>query len=184
MARQFAFLLTDEEKQFLKDTVRKSIKTRLEGQDAAVPEPPTSRLKEPMGAFVTLNLDGRLRGCIGNLQAKDELTTTVWNMARSAAFKDPRFPELTPEEFERLEIEISIIGPITECRDKLSIEVGRHGLIVQRGSNSGLLLPQVPLEWGWDRETFLHQTCRKAGLEPDVLNKTGTNVFWFEAEVF
>ncbi len=184
MSRQFFFMLTDEEKTYLKELVQLSISSKLAGKDTKPPKPKSEKLNKPMGAFVTLTLDGKLRGCIGNLQAEDELYKTIWGMARSAAFKDTRFKKLTPEEFERMEVEISILSTINECQDKLSVEVGRHGLIIQRGSKSGLLLPQVAVEWGWDRQTFLEQTCRKAGLEPSVLNLAGTKVFWFEAEVF
>ncbi len=184
MSRQFFFMLTDEEKAFLKDVVQRSISSKLAGEEAKPLVPESEKLKKPMGAFVTLTLDGKLRGCIGNLQAEEELYKTIWDMARSAAFKDTRFSELTPEEFERMEVEISILSSITECRDKLSVEIGRHGLIIQRGPQSGLLLPQVAVEWGWDRQTFLDQTCRKAGLEPSVLSLAGTNIFWFEAVAF
>ncbi|MBU1247808.1 MAG: AmmeMemoRadiSam system protein A [Proteobacteria bacterium] len=184
MTRLFTFMLSDEEKMTLKELVKRSISSKLEGTDDTPADPGAGKLTEPMGAFVTLTLDGKLRGCIGNLQAEEPLYKTIWNMARSAAFNDPRFPALTREEFERLEIEISILSHIAECRDKLAIEVGRHGVIIQRGEKSGLLLPQVPVQWGWNREQFLEQTCHKAGLDPSVLNLTGTNIFWFEAVVF
>jgi AmmeMemoRadiSam system protein A len=184
MARQFTFLLSDEEKTFLKNTVRESIRTHLAGESAEAPAPLTDKLAQPLGAFVTLTLGGRLRGCIGNLQSEAPLASTIWNMARSAAFKDPRFPPLTEQEFADVEIEISILSTITECHDVNAVEVGRHGLIVQRAGKSGLLLPQVAVQWGWDRETFLAQTCRKAGLDPSVIHKAGTAIFWFEASVF
>lgn len=184
MSRQFFFTLTDEEKAFLKDLVKTSILTKLNNEEATPTEPDSDKLKESLGAFVTLKQDGRLRGCIGNLQSEQELYKTIWNMARAAAFKDSRFPELTMDEFKQLDIEISVLSPITECYDRNAIEVGRHGLIVQNGAKSGLLLPQVAVEWGWNARQFLEQTCRKAGLDPSVLHLTGTNIFWFEAEVF
>jgi hypothetical protein len=105
-------------------------------------------------------------------------------MAGSAAFRDPRFPPLTEDEFRRVEYEISILSPIEPCPDPERIEVGRHGLIMSRGARSGLLLPQVPVEWHWDRETFLGQTCFKAGLPRDAWKDPDTAIFWFEAEVF
>ena len=181
----FIFMLENQEKAYLKELVRQSITARLEGDDAATPpEPPTAKLKRELGAFVTLKQNGRLRGCIGNVHGRGPLYETIWDMARAAAFNDPRFPALTAEEFDELDVEISVLSPVEPCRDVNSIEVGRHGLIVHRGAHQGLLLPQVPVEWGWDREQFLRQTCLKAGLAEDAWNKAGTDVYWFEAVVF
>lgn len=181
----FSFSLLDSEKEYLKNLVAISIRTQLDGQeDAGIPEPPTLKLKSPLGAFVTLKIDGRLRGCIGNIQGAGELFRTIWNMARAAAFNDPRFPSLSREEFDKIEVEISVLSAVEPCPDINEIRVGRHGLVVQRGPRSGLLLPQVAAEWGWDSRKFLEQTCGKAGLKPDAWQKLGTNIFWFEAEVF
>ncbi|MGE4292035.1 MAG: AmmeMemoRadiSam system protein A [Desulfovibrio sp.] len=184
MAHQFVFLLSDTEKTYLKDLVRRSIASGLAESAEEPPTPPTDKLRESLGAFVTLTLDGDLRGCIGNVQGAGELWRTIWNMARAAAFSDPRFPPLTPEEFERIEYEISILSPLEPCPDVNEVVVGRHGLIMQRGGLSGLLLPQVPVALGWNRVQFLEQTCRKAGLPADSWRKAGTNIYWFEAEVF
>lgn len=180
----FAFMLGESEKKYLKDLVALSIRSKLDGEEPEIPVPPTDKLRRTVGAFVTLKLDGRLRGCIGNIQGGGELYETIWNMARSAAFSDPRFPELTDEEFDKVEVEISVLSPIRECQDFNAVEVGVHGLIVQRGGNTGLLLPQVPVEWGWDRKTFLKQVCLKAGLAEDSWSLAGTRLFWFEAVVF
>ncbi|WP_147822291.1 AmmeMemoRadiSam system protein A [Salidesulfovibrio onnuriiensis] len=180
----FHLSLNDEEKHSLMDLVKDSIQSYFNGEHAEPPTPETKTLQKELGAFVTLKIDGHLRGCIGNVQGNGPVYRTIWNMARSAAFNDPRFPELTPDEFARVDIEISILGPISECHHPGEIKVGRHGLIIARGGQSGLLLPQVPVEWGWDRETFLRQTCRKAGLAEDSWNKAGTTIFWFEAVVF
>ena len=105
-------------------------------------------------------------------------------MARAAAFEDPRFPPLNESEFEEIEIEISILSPIDVCKDVEQITIGRHGLIMQRGMQSGLLLPQVAVDWKWNREQFLAQTCQKAGMEPDAWKDPATNIFWFEAEKY
>lgn len=182
----FRFELTDEEKQYLKELVVQSITYGLNpsGGPFGPPEPPTDKLKEHLGAFVTLKIRGRLRGCIGNVQGSGELFRTVWNMAQSAAFQDPRFPPLSEEEFAQVEYEISILSPIEVCPDPEKVEVGRHGLIMSRGGRSGLLLPQVPVEWNWDRETFLAQTCTKAGLPRTAWKEPDTTIFWFEAVVF
>lgn len=182
---QFSFSLTDGEKTYLKDLVAWSIERRLAGESAGrPPAPPTEKLAEELGAFVTLKLDGRLRGCIGHVIGDKPLYKTVADMAQQAAFGDPRFPSLTAEERPRLETEISILSPLTPCPDPALVEPGRHGLLVRQGPHSGLLLPQVATEWGWDRETFLAQTCHKAGLPPDAWRDEATQLFWFEAEVF
>ena len=182
---EFRFELTEDEKSYLKGLARGSIQARLEG-DAAwrAPEPPTDKLREHFGAFVTLTLDGSLRGCIGRIVCDQPLYQTIAQMALAAAFEDPRFPPLTSAEFEQAHVEISILSPVTACPDPSLVEVGRHGLIVRRGHKQGLLLPQVPVEWQWDRETFKAQTCRKAGLPPDAWKQPGTEMYWFEAEVF
>ncbi len=180
----FHFSLTEEEKDYLKDLVRSRIAARLAGQEAGTPQPPTDKLREPFGAFVTLTLDGRLRGCIGHIVGDRPLFETIGEMAEAAAFGDPRFPPLTHAEFSRIAVEISILSPLTACPDPKLVEVGRHGLLVRRGMRSGLLLPQVPVEWGWDRKTFLDQTCHKAGLPPGCWKNPETTVLWFEAAVF
>lgn len=181
---KFAFSLSDEEKSYLKDLVRASIESNLDSDPAAAPQPPTDKLTEHLGAFVTLKLGRNLRGCIGHIVGDKPVYETVWEMAQAAAFSDPRFPPLTRDEFERLEIEISILSPIEPCPDTAQIEPGRHGLVVRRGRQTGLLLPQVATEWGWDAKTFLAQTCNKAGMEPTCYQDENTQVLWFEAEVF
>ncbi|MDP2848457.1 MAG: AmmeMemoRadiSam system protein A [Humidesulfovibrio sp.] len=176
---------TDEDKLYLKDLVLLSINARLSGQDpAAPPDPPSSLLRQELGAFVTLKRNGQLRGCIGNIIGQGPLFRTVWSMAQAAAFEDPRFPSLTQPELADLEVEISILGPVLPCPDPEQVEVGRHGLIMRQGSRQGLLLPQVPLEWGWDRHQFLAQTCRKAGLPAQAWRDATTQIYWFEAVVF
>ena len=180
----FHFSLTQEEKDYLKNLVRISIAARLAGREAVVPPPPTAKLREPFGAFVTLTIGGRLRGCIGHIVGDQPLVATISGMAEAAAFDDPRFPPLSKREFDVVDIEISILSPLTPCPDPELVEVGRHGLLMRRGGSSGLLLPQVPVEWRWDRETFLDQTCHKAGLPPGCWKDPGTDIYWFEAEVF
>ncbi len=180
----FRFFLTDEEKQCLKALVRYSITEKLLPSGAEPPRPPSDKLQQKFGAFVTLKRKGRLRGCIGYLVGDKALYATVFEMARSAAFGDPRFPPLTAAELDDLDIEISILGPITVCSDPNAIEIGRHGLILRKGHASGLLLPQVAVEWKWDRLTFLQHTCQKAGLPSDTWQDPDAELFWFEAEVF
>lgn len=182
---QFGFSLTDEEKQYLKNLVFASIRQNLHPEEnIALAEPPTDKLKERLGAFVTLKVGGRLRGCIGHLVGDKPLHETVAQMAKSAAFQDPRFPPLSRGEYDKIEVEISILSPIEKCPDPERIEVGRHGLVISKGHYQGLLLPQVPVEWGWDRETFLRHTAMKAGLPGESWKDPDTQMYWFEAEVF
>lgn len=182
---QFAFSLTGEEKTYLKHLVFVSIRRRLYPEEKiALPEPPTDKLKERLGAFVTLKIGGRLRGCIGHLVGDGPLHVTVAQMAKAAAFQDPRFPPLSRGEFEKIQVEISILSSIEPCPDVESIQVGRHGLVIRKGRHSGLLLPQVPVEWNWDRETFLRHTAMKAGLPAEAWKDPGSEILWFEAEVF
>ena len=140
--------------------------------------------KNKCGAFVTLHIRGRLRGCIGYILGVKSIPETIIDMARASAFKDPRFPPLRAEEFNAIDIEISVLSPIEPVRDVKEIVVGRDGLIISRGFNSGLLLPQVPTEQGWDLDTFLHQTCFKAGLPPTAWREKGTKIEKFSAQVF
>jgi len=139
---------------------------------------------ESRGAFVTLTTrSGDLRGCIGTILPVGPLDETVARMAVAAAVEDPRFLPVSPQELLTLRIEISALT-VPEPADPERIEVGRHGLIVTRGSRKGLLLPQVAPEWGWDRVQFLGQTCRKAGLPAEAWREPGTLLEWFEAEVW
>ncbi|WP_029896387.1 AmmeMemoRadiSam system protein A [Desulfohalovibrio reitneri] len=179
----FQFSLTDQEKDYLKNLVRESILQRYDGTQN-VPQPPTDTLRLKFGAFVTLKSGGDLRGCIGHIVGDKPLFQTIWEMARAAAFQDPRFPPLPREEAEQLDIEISILSPLEPCPDVERIEPGRHGLLIRKGPYSGLLLPQVASEHGWDRDTFLAHTCQKAGLRPGCHQDPVAQMFWFEAEVF
>ncbi len=136
------------------------------------------------GAFVTLHLKGKLRGCIGNIIGTRAIPETIKEMSLSSAFKDPRFSPLTKEEYKDIDIEISILSPIETVKNVSDIVAGRDGLIITRGFNSGLLLPQVAAEYGWDRNTFLEHTCYKAGLPADSWKREGTKIEKFSAQVF
>lgn len=142
-------------------------------------------LRRPAGAFVTLKTkDGDLRGCIGSIHPVHPLYHAVTSSAISAAFRDPRFVPVQPQELPHLGIEISVMGPIERVGDFEEILVGRDGLIVSRGRQAGLLLPQVATEYGWDCDTFLAQTCVKAGLPPLAWRMEDTRIERFAAEVF
>jgi AmmeMemoRadiSam system protein A len=141
------------------------------------------RLKEDRGAFVTLHVAGDLRGCVGYPLPVKPLDETIIEMAVAAASQDTRFEPLSPREMGRLRIEISVLGLPEPVDDPNVVEVGRHGIIVSKGFSRGLLLPQVPIEHGWDRETFLSHGCLKAGLPPEEWKK-GAKIEVFTAQVF
>jgi AmmeMemoRadiSam system protein A len=153
----------------------------------AAPHPrvvPTGNLARRAGAFVTLQSEGALRGCIGHVEPDRVLVDVVVSCAISAASSDPRFPPVTVQELERLVIEISVLGGLEVVQSLGEIEIGEHGLLVESGHRRGLLLPQVAPEWGWDAATFVANTCLKAGLRADAWTAPGTRLFRFEAEVF
>jgi AmmeMemoRadiSam system protein A len=175
---------TEAEKSFLHTVARQAIESRLSGRVFPPPSGETENLKEKRGAFVTLKRKGQLRGCIGYTRALKPLSRTIMEMAQAAAFEDPRFPPLSPKELDDLDIEISVLTPFRLIRDVTEIEVGKHGLLMERGGRSGLLLPQVATEYQWDRKTFLEHTCLKAGLPRDAWKDAETKIYVFSAEIF
>lgn len=178
-------MLTETQRQTLLKIARESIRAVLDGHRPELdPADYDDDLRRPSGAFVTLNKEDDLRGCIGSIHAVAPLYQAVSNNAINAAFRDPRFYPLQKDELDRVEIEISVMSPIEPVQDVSEIEAGTHGLIVSRGRNAGLLLPQVATEYGWDRETFLRQTCVKAGLPPDAWKSPDVLIERFSAEVF
>jgi len=176
--------LTHEERRALLSLARRSIEAALAGRAAPAPAFSSQALATESGAFVTLEKGGALRGCIGHVRAYKPLEQTVSEMAVAAALHDPRFPPVTADELDGLTVEISVMSPLTPVEDVSEIEVGTHGLIIQDGGRSGLLLPQVATDYGWDRETFLEHTCMKAGLPPDSWKQEGVTILKFTAEVF
>ncbi len=178
------FTLNSEEKRFLLKLARDTIKARLEDRPLPDPEPISETLKVQTGAFVTLSKNRQLRGCIGYVVGIKPLYEAIKDLAVSAAFNDPRFPPLSSEEFPQIEIEISVLTPLTPVKDISEIEVGRDGLMIKNGFYEGLLLPQVATEYGWDRETFLNETCLKAGLHPYAWKEPETEIFKFSALIF
>jgi AmmeMemoRadiSam system protein A len=177
------FSLTESERRTLLETARASITARFEGTHPSVPEA-TPALRTPCGAFVTLKIGGRLRGCIGHIAAVAPLIETVRDVALASAFDDPRFPPLARDELARVTIEVSVLSPFCRTRDPSEIRVGTHGILVRRSLRSGLLLPQVATEQGWSREEFLVHTCRKAGLPDDAWRESDTIIEIFTAIVF
>jgi AmmeMemoRadiSam system protein A len=186
-------MLTREQRNLLLRIARDSIAAVLDGRR---PELGASllgpELTRPSGAFVSLHTtDGDLRGCIGSIEAVEPLCEAVSSNAVNAAFHDPRFYPMGRDELANVRIEISVLSPIEVVSSAEEIEVGRDGLIVRygrrpggQGGRAGLLLPQVATENGWDRETFLRQTCVKAGLPPESWRSPECRIERFSAEVF
>jgi uncharacterized protein len=144
--------------------------------------PPTPHLAEPRGVFTSLHMRGELRGCVGYVFPTSAVYRAVAETARAAALEDTRFAPVTAEQAPHLQIELSILSPPQPIAPE-AIEIGRHGLLITMHGHRGLLLPQVPIEHQWDGETFLQQTCRKAGLPTDAW-KHGAKIEAFTAEIF
>jgi len=177
--------LTVEEREELLRVARQSLKGHFAGTGPYRPEPASPTLGEHRGAFVTLHRahGGDLRGCVGMMRSEESLAHTVARMAVSAAVDDGRFEPVTEAELPELQIEISALGPLLPIGPE-DVEVGRHGLLISHRGHRGVLLPQVPVEHGWDRETFLDHTCVKAGLLPGTWRENGVELLSFTAEVF
>lgn len=176
--------LSNEEKEELMKIAKESIYCAVKGEKTPDFTVKSEQLKENRGAFVTITKEGNLRGCIGYSFPVDSLYKTVSEVAQSAALHDPRFPPLTEEELNDIEIEISVLSLLEEVKDISEIEVGKHGLLIERLGYKGLLLPQVATEYKWDRIKFLEQTCYKAGLEKNAWKESDTVIKIFSAEVF
>ena len=144
----------------------------------------TPKLLQKGAAFVTLKKRGKLRGCIGHTQAHIPLYECIIEMAKAASTKDPRFNPVQVSELLDLHVEVSVLTPLTPINNPLDVVVGKHGLMMKRGFYSGLLLPQVPVEYGWSRNEFLNHTCKKAGLEKECWTKGNVKLLGFEAIVF
>ncbi|MGD0200556.1 MAG: AmmeMemoRadiSam system protein B [Bryobacteraceae bacterium] len=179
------FSLTEAEKQELIRLARRSTETAVRDRKLADYSPAGSdSFAQERGAFVTLKENGKLRGCIGYVSPLKPLGITVRDVAAFAAVNDHRFPPVTPAELGSLEYEISVLSPLRRIFDVKQIQVGLHGLVIKQGDSLGLLLPQVPVEEGWDRMTFLRSACQKAGLPPEAWQDPGTDIFVFTALVF
>ncbi|HEX9189471.1 MAG TPA: AmmeMemoRadiSam system protein A [Vicinamibacteria bacterium] len=175
--------LTPNERAALLRAAREAIAAHFERRKAALPAA-TGALAETRGAFVTLHRkDGALRGCVGLLRSDRPLLETVARMAVAAAVEDGRFSPVAAGEVPSLRIEVSALGPLEPIRPE-AVEVGRHGLLISHRERRGVLLPQVPVEHGWDRETFLRHTCGKAGLPEEDWKEPGAELLGFTAEVF
>ena len=176
--------LSDQERRALLQIARASIAEKFSCA-AELPEiPDTPAMGSLCGVFVTLHKKGCLRGCIGSFTSEIPLPMTIDRMAKCAAFEDPRFPELRCEELDDMDLEISVLSPMCKIDDPAEVEVGKHGLYMVCGYRRGVLLPQVAVEQGWDRDTFLEHTCLKAGLKSGCWKDSKTEIFIVTAEVF
>jgi AmmeMemoRadiSam system protein A len=174
--------LTEADQQRLLRLARQALEESVRGHRLRDVEELPAVFREPCGAFVSLHQGSNLRGCIGYVEALQPLFAAVRECAVAAALRDPRFPPVTTEELATLRLEISILSPLVDIAPE-RVEVGRHGLLISRGAYRGLLLPQVAVEWKWNRERFLEETCRKAGLPPDAWRR-GARIQAFTAQVF
>jgi AmmeMemoRadiSam system protein B/AmmeMemoRadiSam system protein A len=176
--------LTEEEKKTLHHIAKTVIENKAKGK--AVPDfkIESTTLKENRGAFVTIHKRGQLRGCIGYIEGRGPLYKTIEEMSEAAAFRDPRFSPVKEKELPELDIEISVLTPLRKITNVNEIEVGKHGIYIKKGWFSGLLLPQVATEYGWDRQTFLEHTCQKAGLPSNVWKEKDTEIYIFSADIF
>jgi len=170
-----------EERKWLLRLAHQSIESALTLIDIPIGSV-SDHLSQSRGAFTTIYVNRELRGCVGYVMPVAPLYRTVWETARAAAFSDTRFPAITVDELPNLAVSLSILSSLTPISAE-EIEIGRHGLVVAHEGHRGLLLPQVPGEHGWDRVTFLEQTCRKAGLPANAWQR-GAKLEAFTAELF
>jgi uncharacterized protein len=175
--------LNKEQQKFLLKLARDSIKHYLEKGEPIKVKKVEGVLGEKRGAFVTVRYKNQLRGCIGYPTPYLPLLKTIIETSVMAAAKDPRFSPLQKKELPDIDIEISVLSSPEKVKKVSEIKVGEHGIIVSKGMNKGLLLPQVPLEWGWDLKTYLKHGCLKAGLDEDDWEK-GAQIEIFTAQVF
>ncbi|MGO8792544.1 MAG: AmmeMemoRadiSam system protein B [Terriglobia bacterium] len=179
------FSLTGHEKDALMKIAKASVETAVRDRKMyLVGDIDSPRLQEARGAFVTLKEHGELRGCIGYITPMKSLAETVRDVAAYAALQDSRFTPVTAQELPLIEYEISVMSPLRRVLDTKEIKVGKHGLIMKQGETEGVLLPQVPVEEHWNRDTFIEQTCLKAGLPRQAWKDDDTDIFMFTALVF
>ena len=184
-AEETPFSLTDQEKSELLALARKSAEFAVQTHKPYdAPASTSETLNQEYGAFVTLTEAGMLRGCIGYTSPIKPLYITVRDTATYAALQDPRFRPVSPSELSQLAYEISVLSPLRRVTDIEQIKVGHDGLLMKNGQYEGLLLPQVPVEQNWDRQTFLEQTCAKAGMKHECWKDENTDIFKFTAVVF
>jgi AmmeMemoRadiSam system protein A len=176
--------LSPNEKAALLAIARHAIETYVRTGKAYVEPREEMALNQRNGCFVTIKQRGQLRGCIGNFQSEHPLFREVAEMAIASATKDPRFYPMREEDLAGFELEVSVLSPLRKIDSIQEIEVGRHGIYLEKGFYRGVLLPQVAVEHGWDRDTFLKQTCVKAGLPTNAWSADDAEIYVFSAQIF
>jgi AmmeMemoRadiSam system protein A len=176
--------LTNEEKRTLLKIARSAIACALESKTLPTLNSQSEALNRRSGVFVTLRIGENLRGCIGYIEPLFPLAHATQEVAMKAAMEDPRFMPVTSPELNRITIEISVLSPLEELIETEAIEIGKHGLVIDAGYRRGLLLPQVAIEYNWDRKQFLKQISLKAGLPPDAWKQKEVRLFTFTVEKF
>ncbi len=178
-------MLNNKQKQILLKVARETIETYIQIGKTPILKIDDKVLNEKYGSFVTLHKKGQLRGCIGNIIGTMPLWETVRNMAIESATGDPRFPAVTEDELEQIDIEISVLTQPKRIKNIDEFHLGEHGVIIKKGFNQGVFLPQVAKETGWSKEEFLSCLCNhKAGLSPDAWKDKTTEIHIFNAQVF
>lgn len=176
--------LTAKEQKVLLSIARKAIETYIRTGEVYNEPREEKSLNRRNGCFVTITQKGQLRGCIGNFQSERPLFKEVAEMAISSATKDPRFYPMKEDDLKDFKLEITVLSPLRKTENVEEIEVGKHGIYLEKSFYRGVLLPQVATEHGWDRETFLRQTCLKAGLPTDAWQAEDTEIYLFSGQIF
>ncbi|MEA3545453.1 MAG: AmmeMemoRadiSam system protein A [Thermodesulfobacteriota bacterium] len=167
----------------LLEIARNAIVHQIKNEEYSPTPREEKALNEHSGCFVTIKQNGQLRGCIGNFQSQQPLFQEVAAMAIAAASQDPRFQPMSHNELDNFSLEITVLSPLEKIADTNLIEVGIHGIYIIKGYNRGVLLPQVATEYGWDRETFLRQTCVKAGLPENSWQLPDAEIYIFSGQI-
>lgn len=176
--------LTTHDQTRLLAIARKAIETCVLTGKPTIEPTDQPALNAKLGCFVSIKQNGHLRGCIGKFQPQSPLYQDVAEMACAAATQDPRFYPMDKDDLNNFQIEISILSPLEKINDPETIQVGVHGIYLEKDTHRGVLLPQVAIEHKWDRTMFLNQTCIKAGLPIDAWESEGTDIYIFSAQIF
>ncbi len=176
-------MLSEANASVLLEIARDAINHQIQNKDFSPSPREEKEFNERSGCFVTIKQNGRLRGCIGNFQAKQPLFREVAEMAAASASQDPRFPSMQAQDLNNFTLEITVLSPLMKISNIDQIQVGTHGIYIENGANHGVLLPQVATEYGWDKTNFLRQTCLKAGLPDDAWQHPDTEIYIFSGQV-
>ncbi len=176
-------MLTENDGKALLAIAREAIRHCVQNQTYHPAPREEKALNKRSGCFVTIKQNGQLRGCIGNFQAREPLFKEVADMAMASASQDPRFAPMREDELADFKLEITVLSPLVKIDDTSVIEIGKHGIYIEKDFHRGVLLPQVATDYGWDRETFLCQTCIKAGLPADAWRSQDADIYIFSGQI-